>query len=197
MADGAPPIFSGSPLEVRTGESCEIDDQAAGVTFNLVADMEVASLGIAFYNLPPGGATVKRIQPGSWAEKQLIKPEDEVISLNGMRVANMDEQDFVGFMKTRPLELLVVRPVAELDPCGVATPPVESRGPPSAVTTPIGTDAEKNNLPATGTDADKTMPTTGFGLFTNGFGAAFKEVICCGANRGSASHSQRRTLLLA
>mmetsp|Transcript_40585 Transcript_40585/g.80194 ORF Transcript_40585/g.80194 Transcript_40585/m.80194 type:complete len:221 (-) Transcript_40585:38-700(-) len=218
MANGAPPIFSGSPLEVPTANPGKVDVQAAGgLTMNLVADEQVSTLGLAFYQLPPSAARVKRIQQGSWAEREHVMPEDEVISLNGVRVADMDEAIFTKTMKERPLEIIVVRPSAEQDPCGVATPPVASRGHPVKVALPadgkLGTDVDTNKLPTfggarppgtvalppRGTNSEQNnLPTGGGGTFTTGLANAVKEMVCCGvANRGSASgNSQRRNTLL-
>merc|ERR1712014_41206 len=85
---------------------------------------------MTFLSLPPGTVVIQQVLPGSWAEARKLQVEDELICMNGSRVAEMTRHDFCKSIRERPLRLDVSRPVTEKSDTDLArqadTLPVES-----------------------------------------------------------------------
>jgi len=80
------------------------------MSLQFVVGKDVDSLGVTFFSLPPGTPIINRVMPGSWAEAQKLRAEDELVCMNGSRVAEMTRHNFCKRIQERPLTLDVSRP---------------------------------------------------------------------------------------
>jgi len=76
---------------------------------HLVVDEQCSSLGMSFNAFPPGPVVVKTVLPGCWADEQGMEPGDAVLTVNGQSVRDMERDEFISAMQSRPLKLAVGR----------------------------------------------------------------------------------------
>jgi hypothetical protein len=94
----------------RQNSNLEIDKLSQGEVRELKVDADVTSLGL---ELIATDATadqtrsfrVTTVDKGSWAEKQNIRPGDEVMEINDRKAADLDDQEFKVAWNSRPLDL--------------------------------------------------------------------------------------------
>mmetsp|Transcript_110577 Transcript_110577/g.276947 ORF Transcript_110577/g.276947 Transcript_110577/m.276947 type:complete len:162 (+) Transcript_110577:74-559(+) len=154
-------------------------------------DDSVTSLGIAFFSLPPGAVAIKRVVPESWAEGAKLQAEDEVVSVNGCRVADMTREEFRACIQERPLQLKILRPSDEKSTNGVATPPLAERAN-SDESTP---QAAKTLITENGTKKVAQPTANPFSL--GDILMKLQELCCCARCRDTTHISRRATVLVA
>jgi len=89
-----------------------MDGEAGFVEFEVAVDEGVKQLGIVPGDLPPKPLIIRRIIPGSWAEKNGIHPGDEFYKVNDKKTADIFVKELDDIMgRRRPLQLSFRRPV--------------------------------------------------------------------------------------
>ena len=88
------------------GTSHQLTDQI----FEIVADASVDKIGIAFHGMPPGQLVVKNVSDDSFAEERGVFEGDVLLRVGKdepdmVRLEDMSEDNFKGFLKDRPLRL--------------------------------------------------------------------------------------------
>jgi len=118
------------------------------MSLHLTADDSVESLGVAFNSLPPGPVVIHRVVPDSWADVQDLRAEDELVCMNGSKVAEMARHDFLKCIRERPLGLDISRPVADRSGKAAAASPQSfgSLSTPSSPETMVFSIASYDNL---------------------------------------------------
>jgi len=79
-------------------------------TFDVSAQADApAVLGVFPRQLPPKKCVVKEVAPGSWAEKVGIRVGDEILAVNGIKIARLNPAGFRVEMGQRPLAMSLKR----------------------------------------------------------------------------------------
>lgn len=90
-------------------------------TFELTAAEADLKLGISPCGAPPDAVIVGKVKPGSWADAAGLRPDDEVLSVNGRSLCEFDcsvsqdvapRADFQKALRDRPLTIVFSRPVS-------------------------------------------------------------------------------------
>lgn len=103
-------IWSDGDCWLRVGGPQMADATAQGPeATELVADARVAKLGISFAAAPAGHTRIKGVLPGSWAASKGIAHGDEVVEVNGQKVAAMTTEAFQKVLRQRPLKLKLLK----------------------------------------------------------------------------------------
>eukprot|EP00929_Paragymnodinium_shiwhaense_P034491 TRINITY_DN1875_c0_g3_i1.p1 TRINITY_DN1875_c0_g3~~TRINITY_DN1875_c0_g3_i1.p1 ORF type:complete len:740 (-),score=290.38 TRINITY_DN1875_c0_g3_i1:683-2902(-) len=88
--------------------------------YQVVAEGAVKSVGVAFKSMPPVGLTIRKITAGGWADIVGLEAGDDIIEMNGSRVADMQPQEFMDLMRVRPLAMTVRKPAKKPEEAGSA-----------------------------------------------------------------------------
>jgi len=89
-------------------------------SFELTASGADARLGISPTGSPPDAVIVGKVKPGSWADAAGLRPDDEIIAVNGRPLLEFDwsttqevapRVDFQRALRERPLTIVFSRPV--------------------------------------------------------------------------------------
>lgn len=81
-----------------------------GHAYQVVVDSGIGQLGIAPTALPPNPFILRHVEPGSWANHHGVSVGDELISINGVVVADISLKELDNFLRReRPLRLAFVR----------------------------------------------------------------------------------------
>lgn len=90
-------------------------------SFELIAEVSDVKLGITPSGAPPDAVTVGKVKPSSWADGAGLRPDDEILSVNGRPVLEFDwgshqevapRADFQRALRERPLTIVLSRPVS-------------------------------------------------------------------------------------
>lgn len=90
-------------------------------SFELTAEVSDVKLGITPSGAPPDAVIVGKVKPGSWADSAGLRPDDEIISVDGRPVLEFDwgaaqqaapRADFQRALRERPLTIVFARPVS-------------------------------------------------------------------------------------
>merc|ERR1719282_1131150 len=82
-------------------------------SFSLDADAKVDMLGMAFSAFPPDPVIIKRVEGSGWALLNGVRADDELLTVNGANVVDMEKDVFSKAMRQRPLRLGFSRPKQE------------------------------------------------------------------------------------
>lgn len=95
--------------------------KAAMKAFELTAGAADERLGISPCGAPPDAVIVGKVKPGSWADAAGLRPDDELVSVNGRPLYEFDwgpsyeaapRVDFQRALRERPLTIVFSRPVS-------------------------------------------------------------------------------------
>lgn len=91
-------------------------------SFELTAGVADSKLGICPVGSPPDAVTVGKVKPGSWADAAGLRPDDEIVNVNGRPLLEFDwpalahdalpRADFERVLRERPLTMVFARPVS-------------------------------------------------------------------------------------
>lgn len=110
----APPEPLESPM-LRPGSKKAIRQ------FELTAGVADVKLGITPSGSPPDSVVVGKIKPGSWADAAGLRPDDDILAVNGRPLLEFDwgssgeaapRTDFQRALRERPLSMVFARPVS-------------------------------------------------------------------------------------
>eukprot|EP00928_Gymnodinium_smaydae_P014066 TRINITY_DN15099_c1_g1_i1.p1 TRINITY_DN15099_c1_g1~~TRINITY_DN15099_c1_g1_i1.p1 ORF type:complete len:2249 (-),score=472.65 TRINITY_DN15099_c1_g1_i1:360-7106(-) len=76
-----------------------------GSTFELEAGPDVGKVGVVFDHTPPTPMKVKVVHPGTWAEEHGLEVGLSLLAVNGHCVTEISKDQFMQFLKARPLRL--------------------------------------------------------------------------------------------
>lgn len=102
------------------GAAVRSEEQPGGQSkqYQVVAEHGVKQLGIVPTALPPNPLILRHVEPGSWAAQNGISVGDELISVNGVVVTNINLKELDNFLRReRPLRLVFIcKKESEIEP---------------------------------------------------------------------------------